>query len=479
MEKTHVTQAQLVNQILKIGHGDLSVYADPGLSGARHEPELFAHLIAWNAKRGEVRDSKVALPVIALRGPQDAQLYENAAAHLCLLSPRDLVRATRFHRILPKCNGGAHYVKRAVHAYLKHREMNRTLWDRTVLQHRKSVKTLYATYHIKPAPRAQRILFDRDYPQRSIFAKVRELKNMSPLEAAGTIINNKIPFLIAVGALGGIKDKQDVILALIENMTHAELINNTAALEKWGVFENAALSTAYDKVLANKPAKGATLKAEKAAGAVKGKKAAKKLTAAQEKQLDTKSIEGDWLVLGDRSWSMSVSLDLAREIAGFLARTVKGKVHLVLFNQQPVYFDVTGCTLDEIKHMTRRYSAQGNTSIGCGLDLLREKNLVVNGIAICSDGGENTAPYFVETYRKYVEQLAAEPTVYLWHVPGDSNRLGPRCNRGQIPLEVFEMGRHVDYYSIPQLALTMRTGRYSLIEEILETPLLTFYAVLQ
>jgi len=31
----------------------------------------------------------------------------------------------------------------------------------------------------------------------------------------------------------------------------------------------------------------------------------------------------------------------------------------------------------------------------------------------------------------------------------------------------------VDFYSLPNLVQTMRTNRYSLIEEIMETPLLT------
>lgn len=474
MEKTHVTQVQMVNDLIRIGHGDLSIYADIGLPAAKHEPELFAHLIAWNQKKGEVRDSKVALPIIALRGIQDAVLHENAAAHLCLLSPRDLVRATRFHRQLPTPNGGGAWLKEAIKRYIRTRESNTLAWDRTVLQHRKAMKTLYAMNHIKPSARANKILFKRQYPKNSIFQKVADLKNMAPQEAAGTILNAKIPFLVAVGALGGIKGKNDVILALIEGMTGPELINNTAALEKWGVMADPVLKSAYQAGIEKKPAKVGTLKAGKAAGKVKSQKVAKKLKQVQEKKLDAKGIEGDWLVLGDRSGSMSTAINLSREIAAFLARTVKGNVHLVLFNTSPAYFDVTGKDYDEIHEETRRYGATGGTAIGCGLDLLRERGIVVNGIAICSDGGDNTRPLFSEAYVRYFKQLGCEPTVYLWHVPGENNKMVPLCNAAGIEVTVFEMGRDVDYYSIPQLALTMRTGRYSLIDEIMETKLLTF-----
>jgi hypothetical protein len=48
------------------------------------------------------------------------------------------------------------------------------------------------------------------------------------------------------------------------------------------------------------------------------------------------------------------------------------------------------------------------------------------------------------------------------------------CHRNGIAIEQFELGGHVDYYSLPNLVKTMRTSRYSLVDEILETKLLTF-----
>lgn len=82
MEKTVVTRNQIVNQLMRVGHGKFDIYTDIGLKAVLTEPELFAHMIAWNNKFGQVRDTKVAFPVIALRGEQDVELYENACAHL-------------------------------------------------------------------------------------------------------------------------------------------------------------------------------------------------------------------------------------------------------------------------------------------------------------------------------------------------------------------------------------------------------------
>jgi hypothetical protein len=161
------------------------------------EPELFAHLIAYNAKKGEVRDSKVALPVLALRGANDEVLFENAAAHLCKLDVKDFLRAMRYHKGLSagsleefeiktvknkkekvattvkfsaiKPKGGSKWIDQAVYLYLTEREKNRKWWEATAVQHRNSLKTLYAMFHVKPNSYAQRILFDRIYPASSVF----------------------------------------------------------------------------------------------------------------------------------------------------------------------------------------------------------------------------------------------------------------------------------------------------------------------
>jgi len=477
VERELVSRNQMINELVRIGHGDLSIYNDLGLKAVKVEPELFGHLIAWNEKKGEVRDSKVAFPVIALRGERDAELYENAAAHLCLLDPRNLVRAWYYNKELPTSNGGGKWFKEAIELYIVAREKNRGWWDRTALQHRKSLKALYALNHIKPSQRAQRILFDKDYPQGSIFAKLPDLKNMKPDEAAGFILNNKIPFLIAVGALGGIKGKIDIIMALIEKMSGNELITNTKMLQKMGGFENEILKTTYDRAVERmrKDKKVSTLKAGRAAKVVKDKKSAEKLDQIQEKRLDALGgIDGDWLVLGDRSGSMHASIEVARQVASLIAKQVNGKVYLVFFNTAPTYFDVTGKSLDEISQMTKRLSANGGTSIGCGLDYISQKGLMVNGIAICSDGGDNTHPKFHFSYSAYVKRFGIEPTVYLFHVPGEYNRLSFDCKSENIQLEKFDLGRDVDFYSLPNLIKTMRTNRYSLVDEIMEMPLLTF-----
>ena len=477
-EKSAVSRNSMINQLLKIGHGDLSIYKDVGLKAIKDEPELFAHLIAYNFNKGEVKDSKRALPIIALRGDKDDELFENAVAHLCKLDPLELVRACRFHKELgPTSTGGSKWLKKGIYLYLKEREKKRKWWDRTALQHRDSLKTLYAMNHIRPNGYAQSILFYKNYPESSVFHQVKCLKNMTPIEAAGTILNYQIPYLIAVGAVGGIKNKPDIILALIERMSGNELITNTNMLKQYGVFENPILKAAYDKAVERmkKDKKVPTLKAGRAASVIKDKKIADKLETIQEERLaKLGGIDGDIVVLGDKSGSMTSSIEVAKQIAALIAQQIKGRVHLIFFDSQPTYFDVTGKSLSEIQEITKRISARGSTSIGCGLDYLMKKNEVVNGIVICSDGGDNYTPHFHDAYEKYCIKFEIEPTIYLLHVPGDKNYLAGFCKSKNISMTTFELGEYVDYYSLPNLINSIRINPYALIDEIMETPLLTF-----
>ena len=67
--------------------------------------------------------------------------------------------------------------------------------------------------------------------------------------------------------------------------------------------------------------------------------------------------------------------------------------------------------------------------------------------------------------------------VYLYHVPGDPNRLEDECKWAGIEIETLEVGHYPDHYVLPNLVNNMRVGTYTLLEEILETPLLTLNKV--
>src|SRR5574341_1207457 len=163
-----------------------------------------------------------------------------------------------------------------------------------------------------------------------------------------------------------------------------------------------------------------------------------------------------------------------------LARMVTGRVHLVFFNTTPTYIEATGKTLAELEQLTRMMVANGGTSIGVGLRALMERpgGTDLDGIAVVSDAKENNPPPFPIVYHQYCEATGKTPAVYLYRMqasgigPGDVD-LADGMLRYQFEMTEFDLRGGFDYTSLPNLVQTMRAGRYSLVEEVMETPLLT------
>lgn len=489
-----LTKNQIITELTRSPHGKLEEYLLVGRVASAQEPEFLAHLVAWNQLKGQIRDSKVALPVLSLAGSKVEEWDSNALASLVLTGPRGLRRAFSFARVVG--GGRIRTANRLIERFLKAREANWPKWERMAVQHRRTVKALYALTHTKPGEMAERVLFQNDYPKGSIFAKIANLKNMSADEAAGVIIEAKIPFLVANSAMGAKIKEPNVVLALTERMTATELVTNTKMLDRMGVKSNPALRAAYEKGLEKVAGSTkVTLKTTRAAQAVEEDEGAEKirgslsekLRVAQEKQMAKISVEGDWLVLGDKSGSMAQCIEAARHIAATLAKLAKGKVHLIFFDVSPRHIDATGRTYEEILSETKHVTAAGGTSIGCGLRMAIDKKLDFDGIVVVSDGCENTPPRFADVYS---HQLGRTPPVYFYHIgfsgPKQSASMAMMeltafsntLSRAGIDVQKFALSKDVDYYSIPNLAQTMRVSRYGLVDEIMNTPLISLDDVL-
>lgn len=475
-----LTRNQIIAELARSPHGKLQEYVPLATEASKSEPEFFAHFIAWNQINGQIRDSKIALPIISLKQMKDnAEFYSNSLAHIALLDPRNLVRAVRFAKEIDT-KGCKHDIQRLVARYLHAKEDNYAKWEHAAVQHRHSMKELYALCHIKPCTFADNILFKNEKPKGSIFADIANLKNMSIEEAAGTIMERRIPFLIARGALGEKMKDANLVLALISRMSPTELVTNTKFLEGLGVKTVPALRAAYEEGLQKAArSKKTTLKATKAIESIQDETLKGKLQDLQEKQIKTLGgVDGNWLVLGDKSGSMQASIEISRHVAATLAKFVRGDVHLIFFDTQPRYINATGKTYDTLLAETSSISANGGTSIGCGVQYAIDRGLDIDGIAIISDGGDNTIPYFHVAYEKYAKKFDKEPTVYFYHTTGEYNALSTHCSNSNIDVQKFELGSTVDYYSLPNLVQTMRVNRYSLADQILETPLLDVNALL-
>jgi hypothetical protein len=488
--ETGLTKTRIMAELSKSPHGKLAEYLPIGRQAAIDEPEFMAHLVSWNQINGQVRDSKVALPIVSLSVPLfSGELAENSFAHVAMLGPRELLRAYRFALGDARMPGRMNRLVKLVQEYLAAKEAGtRSDWDRMAIQHRHTLKELYSLAHAKPGSDYVNIVLNgkrldktRDtLPPSSVFSVVSRLKKMSADEAASEIIGRRIPFLIAQGAMEERMGEPAVLHALITRMSPSDLVTNTKLLEKLGVKNDPALRGAFDEALKRAASsKTNTLKTSRAAEQVGDDTMRERLRGLQEKQIKAAGgPDGNWLVLADRSSSMNHAIETARYVSAALAKFVQGKVWLVFFNTTPTALDVSGFTFDQIGIATKHIMASGATCIGCGLNWALLQKIEVDGIAIVSDGGENHAPEFPDVYRKYSAMAGKDVPVYFYQLGGDPDHLSFSMQANKIEMHTFDLRGGVDYYSIPNLVQTMRSNPYGLVDEVMATKLLTIEQVL-
>lgn len=477
--ETGLSKTKIISELLRSTHGNLDDYIPVASQSMREDPEFVSHMIAWNEKKGSIRDSKIAIPVAVLAEFHRTVNYpkvleENAIAHLALQNPRMLVRALKFAE---KVKISPQPVFNMVKRYIYAREENPGWWDRTAVQYRKDLKSLYAMGRIKPSGYAQRILFDRDYPEDSPFYAIAHLGEMDAAGIAEAVTKWKLPYLIIAGAIGKrVAHDSSILYSLVDAMTPTEVISHADMLEKLGVRNFAPTRALFSSKLESGATTQAAFKATRAVSFQKSESVKAALEGTQERQIASmKGIDGDWLVLGDKSGSMDIAIEKARIIASTLARFVTGNVHLVWFDSSPRYMDVTGKTYDEILEMSCLVKASGQTSVGCGLQYLLDHGIMVDGIVIVSDAVENYLPTFSMVYPKYSEFSGKEVTVYLYYVGMSKESdifMLHDCKNASIDVQVYD-ANHIDHYALVNLVSTMKAQRYGLIDEIYETPLLT------
>jgi hypothetical protein len=155
--------------------------------------------------------------------------------------------------------------------YLRWLENHPDEFDSIAYKHFDDLKTLYAGGRngIKPNERAQKILFKEEFPPESKLNVFRAIvKAQTPEEQAKLIIDNKVPYTIAVGLID--KITPTVLVALINSMSSQELINNVASLQARGAYQNPDLKALIDSKLDKaKTAKGVSALKSKTAKAAR------------------------------------------------------------------------------------------------------------------------------------------------------------------------------------------------------------------
>jgi hypothetical protein len=210
------------------------------------DPLFYGHLAVWYFAHGDVRDHKEVFVANLLVSEQ----AEHRGAGFVLLQKLPPYQVARVVDFVKQSRGGVpRSTRTAVERYLREREENPDKFDRAALRARKSMKHLYATLHIKPGARADAVLFKDEPPPDSLAYAVKLLaKAGSAAEQAGLIVEKNIPYTVAVGAVR--KLTPVVLVALINQMSPQEVINNLGSLKRRGALEHAEVKALVDQKLA-------------------------------------------------------------------------------------------------------------------------------------------------------------------------------------------------------------------------------------
>jgi hypothetical protein len=496
----------LLNSLLTTPHRELAAIRPIHEEMVAKDPRFYVRLAAWYAEHGDVRDHKemfiITLALSDFEGHRDAGL-----ALLRGLPPYEVVRVldfisgrkkTKTVREKPKAKGRKIDAKTAEAApaktvvedfglfrnppralkteitrYLREREADPEWFDGSVLVARKAIKRLYALLHVKPGERAQSILFDENPPEGSRLAALKKLaKAATPVEQARAILDNRIPYRVAVTVVQQMTPT--VLLALIEVMSPQEVINNLAALQRRGAMDNPDLKALIEQKLeaAKSSTRVSAFKAEEA------KKAANlsadvraKLEAVADTQVKAKGrIVRPTALFIDKSGSMEVAIELGKRIGAMISAICEKELYVYAFDTMAYPIERGGDDLASWEKALKGITAGGGTSCGVPLDAMIRKAQYVEQIVMVTDEEENTPPLFVDMLKKYREAVKADPNVCFVRTPGAGTHLESQCKQGGIACDAFQFTG--DYYSLPNLVpMLSRASKLELLMEIMDHPL--------
>ena len=170
---------------------------------------------------------------------------------------------------------------------------------------------------------------------------------------------------------------------------------------------------------------------------------------------------------------MSAAIELGKRIGAMLSAVCEAPLFVYAFDTMayPVALPPTGA--DDLASWERALAgitANGGTSCGCAVEVMRMKRQYVEQFILVTDEGENTGPLFVPALNKYRAELKAEPNVCIVRTPGGTSGLETQCKAAGVACDVLAFNG--DYYSLPNLIpLLSRPSKLELLMEIMDYPL--------
>mgnify|MGYP002623173528 FL=1 len=518
-EKEQDLRLDILNTLLTTPHRDLEKIWPVHRDLIGKDPRFYVHLAAWYADHGDVRDHKemfiVNLVLSEFPGNRDvglamlrglppyqvtrvvdfisgrkktrkirkgekqlaiAQASKRArqgmarnlfsgkkASDESAREPDKLTEEFGLFRNIPRA------MKTEITRYLREREADADWFDGSVLTARKAVKRLYALLHVRPGPRAQRILFDNDPPEDSRLFALRELAAAdSPAEQAKAIVRHRIPYRVAATVVRQMTPT--VLVALIDQMSAQEVINSLSALKRRGALDIPEVKAMVEAKLADAKTadRVSALKSDKAiAAAGASGNLRKALEDVADTQIKAKGrISRPTALLIDKSSSMDQAIELGKKIGAMISTICEADLFAYAFDSMAYEIVPQGDDLAAWDRAMAGISAGGCTSCGVALKYLLYNKQRVEQIIIITDEEQNTPPLFVAALREYREALDTDPSIVIVRTPGGRNFVEQQCKREGVQVDVFNFTG--DYYSLPNLVpMLSRPSRLELLMEIM------------
>jgi hypothetical protein len=502
-------RVKILNSFMTCPHRDTDEIKKVHLEIQEKDPLFYAHLASWYRKNGDLRDHNEVFSALLMVDPY----LPNRETGLALFREHAPFMKTKILGFIKgkivkirtksgkKIKVGKKMIdevlikekkagleknvptalKTEITKYLRWLEADSDRFDAVALRSAKDLKSLYASFgvQVKAGPRAKKILFDKDYPEGSKLNVFKQIINAkTPEEAAKLIVENKIPYTIAVGLVD--KITPSILVALINAMSPQEIINNISSLEAKGANDNPEIKKMIQAKLekAKKAANVTALKSKTAkdTGRVKDEDTLKMLDEIADHQIKKSGvIKIPTALLIDRSGSMTRSIEIGKRAAALISGVVEADFFVLAFNSAATLVESKEKTLTAWEAAFKPIKADGQTSMGSALDYMLRKRFYVEQIVVVSDEGENVRPVFAEVYKKYEEVMKVSPHVIVVRVPDDRGTLNTvfsdNLKTAGISYDVYEP-KEADYYSLPSLiTLISRKSKLDLVFEIMETPL--------
>jgi hypothetical protein len=461
----------ILNSFLSTPHRKLDELAPLHAQAIARDPLFYGHLAVWYGETGEVRDHK-ALFVAHLLTGDFAELREVGWMLMQGLAPYEVARVVdHAKRTVGKAPRA---LKSAVAHYLRTREANPRQFDGAALRAREDLKHLYAGLRLKPGARAQAILFDDRPPADSPLAAVKRLAQAETAEEqAAIILDNKIPYLTAIGAVKQVTPP--LLVALIAAMSPQEVINSLAALQRRGAMDEPEVKALIEQKLkaAETDKRVSTLKAKRAmTAATLDDETTRTLTEVVDRRVaDKVEIKRATALFVDKSGSMTEAIKVATELAALIGAVVTADFRVYAFDTAAFELKVKVARgqrpkLSDWEQVFKLVKADGGTSIGAPLAKMHKEKVIVEQIVLVTDEGENTAPLFGDAYAAYSAELKVAPSVIIVHVGSSAPAFSANLRRQAIELARYEFTG--DYYSLPNvLPLLALPTRAELVDQIM------------